>query len=228
MLCIVPPLMGFSFVALGFYIIYGQTTLVISRSTENAAVVSQAFTAISGIWHFVALMPAISIVQRVRSEEWWRRLLETTPFNRANSVSSNISGAFAHMVEAIFARSSPYFKFSLIAAFISVVLADIAPAAIRVEVGLDPIPASFPVPALPPDSVYGNYSEPFFSTDNRVHGSIDIAPIYYNSVGFANTWVKAAPPATNALAPRPNIVPGQGYRYLTDVCVHFLNDGHYA
>jgi hypothetical protein len=104
MSCIVPPLMGFSSVALGFYIIYGQTTLVISRSTENAAVVSQAFTAISAIWHFIALMPAISMVQRVRSAEWWRRLLETTLFNRANSVSSNISGAFAHMVEAVFAR----------------------------------------------------------------------------------------------------------------------------
>jgi hypothetical protein len=97
--------------------------------------------------------------------------------------------------------SSPYFKFALIAAFISVVLADIAPVAIQVEVGLDPIPASFQVPALPPDSLYSNYSEPFFSTDNRVHASVDIAPVYYNSVGFADTWVKAAPPAFNALAP---------------------------
>jgi MFS-type transporter involved in bile tolerance (Atg22 family) len=63
--------MGFSFVAFGFYVIYGQTTFVISHSTEKAAVVSQAFTAISAAWHFIALIPVASLVQRVRSEEWW-------------------------------------------------------------------------------------------------------------------------------------------------------------
>jgi hypothetical protein len=143
------------------------------------------------------------------------------PFSRANSVSSNISSAFAQVVEITIAQSSPYFKFALITTIISIVLADIAPVAIQVEVGLDPIPASFLVPALPTDSIYSNYSEPFFATSEQVHPSIDIAPVYFNSVEFGSTWVKAAPPAINALAPRPNIVPGQGYRYLTDVYVHF-------
>ena len=69
--CIVPPLMGFSFVVFGFYVIYGQTTFVISRSMEKAAVVSQAITAISAAWHLIALIPVASLVQRVRSEEWW-------------------------------------------------------------------------------------------------------------------------------------------------------------
>ena len=105
------------------------------------------------------------------------------------------------MVEIAIAQSSPYFKFALITTIISIVLADIAPAAVQVEVGLDPIPASFLVPALPTDPIYSNYSEPFFATSEWVHPSIDIAPIYFNSVEFSNTWVKAVPPAINALAP---------------------------
>src|SRR5882762_6843647 len=72
MSCIIPPLMGFGFVTLGLYIIYGNSTLVVSKSTDNAAVISQAVTALFAVWHVVALIPAFSVVQRVRSEEWWR------------------------------------------------------------------------------------------------------------------------------------------------------------
>ena len=219
--CIFPPCMGFSFVALGFYIIYGHTTLVISHSTKHVALIGQAFTAISAMWHFIALIPAISAVQKVRSEEWWRRLLKTASFNRVNSVSSNVSGAFAHTIEIIFAWSSQYFKSAWIVTLITVVLADIAPAAIQVKIGSNTVPASFLVPALPPNSIYSNYSKPFRVTDNRVHPSIDIAPVYYKASAFSGTHAKAAPPSINALVPRPNIIPGQGYRYLTDVYVHF-------
>ena len=212
--------MGFGFVSFGFYIIYGHNTLVISHSTENAAVISQAFTALSAIWHFVALLPAFSVVQKVRSEEWWRRLLRKTSFNRANSVSSNISGIFAHLVEIVVAWSSHYFKSAWIAVVIAIVLADIAPGAIHVEVGSNAVPASFQVPALPPNSIYSNYSEPFLYTGDQFHASMDIAPVYYKANMFAGTYVKAAPPTPNALVPRPNISAGQGYRYLTDVYVH--------
>ena len=69
--CIIPPLMGFSFVALGFYIVYTPTAVVVSHSTEHMAVISQAFTAIFAVWHFLAIIPILSAVQRVRSEEWW-------------------------------------------------------------------------------------------------------------------------------------------------------------
>ena len=152
--CIIPLLMGSGFVALGFYIIYGHHTLVISHSVEHAVVLSQAFTALFAIWHFVALIPAVSLAQSVRSEEWWRRLLRGTPFNRANSVSSNNSGTFAHMAEIVVSWSSPYFRVAWVAALIAAVLRDIAPGAIHVEVGLDAVPTSFLVPALPPNSIY--------------------------------------------------------------------------
>ncbi|KIM79023.1 hypothetical protein PILCRDRAFT_574042 [Piloderma croceum F 1598] len=218
---IIPLLMGFGFVALGFYIIYGRHTLVISHSIEHAAAISQAFTAFFAVWHFAALSPAVSMVHSVRSEEWWRRLLKGTPFSRANSVSSNNRSASAHMAEIVMFWSSPYFRVGLIAALIAAVLGDIAPAAIDVEVGLDAVSASFPVPALPPDSIYSNYSQPFLATGDQVHASIDIAPIYFNAMAFGVTYVKAAPPMPNALVPRPNIAPGQGYRYLTDVV--FMN-----
>jgi hypothetical protein len=213
--------MGFGFVALGLYTIYGHTTLVISHSTEHAAVVSQAFTALFSSWHFLALLPALSVVDSVRSEEWWRRLLRTTSFSRANSVSSNIGGTFAHTVEIVASWSSPYFKSAWVAALIVVVLADIAPGAIHVQIGSDPIPASFPVPALPQDSIYSNYSTPFLFTGDQFHASVDIAPVYYKASLFAATDVKSIPPAPNVLVPRPNISPGQGYRYLTDVYVYF-------
>jgi hypothetical protein len=213
--------MGFSFVALGFYILYGPTTIVISHSTEHAAIISQAFTAIFSVWHFLALIPVLSAVQKVRSEEWWRRLLHTTSFNRTNSVSSNISGNVGHTVEMVISWSSRYFKYAWIVTIISIVLADIAPGAIHIEIGLSDIPASFSVPALPRDSVYNNYSAPFATTRDQVHASIDIAPVYYNAIMFAGMYVTTAPPTLNALVPRPRVSPGQGYRYLTDVYVSF-------
>lgn len=215
--CIIPPLLGFSFVALGFYITYGHTTIVISHSTEHAAVISQAFTALFAVWHFLALVPAFSVVQNVQSEEWWRRLLRGTKFSRANSVSSNIGSTFAHAFEIGISWSSNYFKSAWIVTLVAVVLTDIAPGAIHVAVGLDAIPASFPVAALPPNSIYDNYSQPFLRTSDLTHASVVIAPIYYLALLDAKTYVKAAPPALNLLVPRPNISPGQGYRYLTDV-----------
>jgi hypothetical protein len=220
-LCSMPPLMGFSFVAFGFYTIYRHTPLVISHSTEHAAKISQAFTAICAVWHFIALIPVISVVQKVRSEEWWRRLSTGNSFKRANSVSSNINGTFAHTVEVVIASSSRYFKFAWMLSLIAVILADIAPAAIHTKVGLNSIPTSFLVPALPPNSIYSNYSEPFFTIGDQVYSSVDIAGVYYNALLFTATDVKAAPPTPNALVPQPNISPGQGYRYLTDVYVHF-------
>jgi len=109
------------------YIIHCRSPLVVSHSTVHVAVISQAFTAVFSIWHLLALIPAVSVVQRVRSEEWWRRLLHGTSFSRANSVSSNIDGTFAHTVEIIASWSSPYYKFAWFAAIVTVVLTDIAP-----------------------------------------------------------------------------------------------------
>ena len=51
---------------------------------------------------------------------------------------------------------------------------------------------------------------------------MDIAPVYFNAMMLAATYVKAVPPKFNALVPLPNIAPSQGYRYMTDVCVHFV------
>lgn len=215
--CIIPPLMGFGFVALGFCVIYGRTTLVVSPSTEHAVLISQAFTALFSVWHFLALIPVLSMIQRVRSEEWWRRLLKTNTFNRINSVSSNISGVFGHTVEMVIARSSPYFKSAWIATIIAVVLADISPGAIRIAIGTNFVPASFAVPALLPNSIYGNYSTPFSSTDPNEHDSVQLGPVYFDAL-MSNTYVKG-PTTTNMLVPRPNVSPGIGYRYSTDVYV---------
>jgi hypothetical protein len=129
--CMIPPLMGFGFIALGLYILYGPSAIFISHSTDHAGLISQAFTATFAVWHFLALLPALSVVQRVRSGEWWRRLLCTIFFNRANSVSSNISGTTGHAIAMILAWSSNYFKASWIVALIALVLADIAPGAIH-------------------------------------------------------------------------------------------------
>jgi hypothetical protein len=225
MSCIIPPLMGFGFVALGLYIIYGNSTLVVSKSTDNAAVISQAVTALFAVWHVVALIPAFSMVQRVRSEEWWRRLLKGTYFNRANSVSSNISGTYGHTFEMVVSWSSRYFKLAWITAIVAVILTDIAPGAIRIQIGLNAIPSLFPVPAIPANSIYSNYSKPFLYSGDLIHASRDIAPIYYKAFTYGGTYVKTAPPAFNALVPRPNITPGQGYRYSTDVYVQFPRYG---
>jgi hypothetical protein len=109
------------------------------------------------------------------------------------------------MVEIIVGRSSHYFKAAWITTLVAVVLADIAPGAIHVEVGSNAIPAFFPVPDLPSNSIYSNYSEPFLFTGDHVQASMDIAPVYYKANLFAATDVKAVPPSPNTLVPRPNI-----------------------
>lgn len=215
--CTTTPLLGLAFAALGFYIIYGSNVIVISHSIEHATIISQAFTAIFSVWHFVALIPALSVVDEVRSEEWWRRLTHSTSFGRANSVSSNISGSLAHTVEIITAWSSCHYKVAWLAAAIAVILADVAPGAIHAQIGMNAIDAAFEVPALPPNSVYANYSIPFTFTRDQDHASIDIAPVYYKAMTNDVGYVKVAPPTSNAIMPRPNIEPGQGYRYSTDV-----------
>jgi hypothetical protein len=220
--CVIPPLLGLSFVTLGLYIHYDPNPIVVSHSTENAALISQGFTALFAVWHFFALLPVLSAVYSVRSEEWWRRLLQSTTFKRANSVSSNISGNVAHMMEMFRSRSSPYYKIAWVAAIIAVVLADIAPAAIHVQVGLIALDNSFSVPALPPNSIYSDYSKPFAMSNYTLHTSVEIAPMYINSQTFTRAYVTAQPSVLNALIPRPNIFPGQGYRYLTDVYVAFI------
>jgi hypothetical protein len=217
MSCIIPPIMGFGFVSLGLYITYSNSTLVVSKSTHNAAVISQAVTTLFAIWHLVALIPAFSVVQRVRREEWWRRMLRGTYFNRANSVSSNINGTFGHTYEMAVSWSSRYFKLAWVTTITAAIIADIAPGAIRVEVGLSGAPSSYPVPALPPNSIYSNYSQPFLNSGDILHASADIAPIYYEAFTFVGLYFKTTPPAYNVLVPRPNITPGQGYRYSTDV-----------
>jgi hypothetical protein len=141
-----------SFVAFALYIHYNPNPIVISHSTQNAAVISQGFTALFALWHFFALIPALSVVSSVRSEEWWRRLLHSTTFNRANSVSSNISGNVAHLVEMVISWSSPYYKIAWIVAIFAVILSDIAPGAIHAETGMNAIDNSFAVPAFPPNS----------------------------------------------------------------------------
>jgi hypothetical protein len=105
--CVIPPLLGLSFVAFGLYTHYNPNPIVISHSTQNAAVISQGLTALFAVF---ALVPALSGMSSVRSKEWWRRLLHSTTFNRANSVSSNISGNVAHLVEIFISWSSPYYK----------------------------------------------------------------------------------------------------------------------
>jgi hypothetical protein len=217
--CVIPPLLGLSFVVFGLYIHYNPNPIVISHSTQNAAVISQGFTALFGVWHFFALIPAFSAVSSVRSEEWWRRLLHSTTFNRANSVSSNISGNVAHLVEMFISWSSPYYKIAWIVAIFAVILADIAPGAIHAEIGMNAIDDSFTVPALPPNSIYSDYAKPFFITNDTLYDSVDIAPMYFTSIMMAGSYVTAKPLTPNALVPRPRVVPGQGYRYLTDVCV---------
>ncbi|KAF7973884.1 hypothetical protein HWV62_14012 [Athelia sp. TMB] len=219
--CLLPPLLGLSFVAFGLYVAYTPNPIVISRSTDNTIALSQAFTALFAVWHFLALLPVLDVVRSVRSEEWWRRLLHSTTFNRANAVSSNIGGNLAHGLDILGPWSSYYYQAAWILAILAVILADIAPGAIHVEVGWEGVAAEYMIPALPPGSIFSNFSRAFYETSDFIHASIDIAPMYYTSLLVASSYVTAGPPVPNALVPRPAVTSGVGYRYSTDVA--FLN-----
>ncbi|KZP14517.1 hypothetical protein FIBSPDRAFT_105279 [Athelia psychrophila] len=219
--CLLPPLIGLSFVALGLYIVYTPDPIIISYSTTNTIVLSQAFTALFAIWHFLALMPVLDAVRSVRSEEWWRRLTHSASFSRVNAVSSNIGGNLAHGLDILGPWSSYAYQAAWLIAILCVAIADIGPGAIHVDIGLRAIDAEYKVPALPPDSIFGNYSRPFYMTSDFFHASVDIAPMYYASLLVAQSYVTAGPPVPNAIVPRPSVTAGTGYRYSTDVA--FLN-----
>lgn len=210
--CLLTPILGLGFVAFGFYIVYSSSP----KSTENIAQISQGITVLFVLWHFIALAPALKVTDSVRNEEWWRRLVHGTTFNRVNSVSSNIGGNMSHTKEMLLAWKSRYYRVAWLAELVATLLADIGPSAIRVQSGLKTVNVdeSFSVPALPKDSTYSTYTFPFSFTNNTEHFSIDLAPIYYTVGLQANTEFNAVP---NALVPRPNLSSGKSYRYTTDV-----------
>lgn len=217
--CLVPPILGLGYVGFGFYLLYAPAPFVLAHSTANQTLISTAFIVLASIWHFLALLPVLGLVDSVKSEEWWRRLRAPSAarFARVNSVSSNISGAVGYAGELLLAPSSRYFRAAWVLAVLAVATGDVAPGAIHVGVGYASQAASYPIAALPPDSIYSNYSEPFESTNDFVHASVDIAPMYYNALAYGMAFVTAHPSAYNALIPRPEVVPGEGYRYATDV-----------
>ncbi|KAF7965516.1 hypothetical protein HWV62_43088, partial [Athelia sp. TMB] len=215
--CVLPPFLGLSYVAFGIYLVCASNPLVISHDTKHTTIVSTVFIALSSIWHFLALIPILGLIDSVKSEEWWRRLLRCAPFARVNSVSSNFGGAVGFAGEMLLFSSSPYFKIAWVTAILAVITGDIAPGAINVVVGFDPANASYKVPALPPNSIYSNFAQPFRITNDFVHASVDVAPIYYNALAFGLSFVTARPSTLNALIPRPTVIAGQGYRYSTDV-----------
>lgn len=215
--CLLPPLIGLSFVALGLYIVYIPDPIIISHSTTNTVVVSQAFTALFAIWHFLALMPVLDAVRSVRSEEWWRRLTQSAAFSRVNAVSSNIGGNFAHGLDLLGPWSSYAYQAAWVIGILCAVIADISPGAIHVNLGFEAIDAEYLVPALPANSVVDDYPAPFYMTDDFLYASVDIAPMYYASLLVAQSYVTAGPPVSNAIVPRPSVTAGTGYRYSTDV-----------
>lgn len=215
--CVVPPLLGLGYVGFGFYILYAPTPFVLSHSTANQAIISTALIAISSIWHFIALTPIFGLVNNVNSEEWWRRLLCSTTFAHVNSVSSNLSGTVGFLRELFLARSSRYFKAAGIVTILAVITGDIVPGAIHVAVGYASTSASYAVAALPADSVYSNYSQPFTMTNDFDYAPVDIAPMYWNAIMYGLAFITARPSTLNALIPRPTVREGQGYRYSTDV-----------
>jgi hypothetical protein len=144
-------------------------------------------------------------------------MLRGTYFNRAHSVSSNINTTFGHMYEMAVLWSSCYFKLAWVTTIAAAIIADIAPGAIHVEVGLSGTPSSYSVPALPPNSIYSNYSQLLLNSGDILPASVGIAPIYYKTFTFVGLDFKTTPLAYNVLVPRPNITPGQGYCYSTDV-----------
>ena len=214
--CLITPILGFGFVAFGFYILYGPSPVVISHSTAHISEISQGLTVLLVLWTFLALAPALSVTDTVRNEEWWRRLVHGTTFARANSVSSNIGGNFAHAREMLLAWTSRYYKVAWAAAFLAAILADIAPSAIHVQSGwrVSGAATALAVPALPAGSIWSNYDAPFAFTNDTQYSSIDLAPVYYSAVAFGNMLPDVVP---NALVPRPNASTSAGYRYTTDV-----------
>lgn len=215
--CLLPPLIGFSFVALGLCVAYKPNPIIVSHSINNTVVISQAYTALFAIWHFLALIPVLDAVRSVRSEEWWRRLAHSTSFRRVNSVSSNIGGNLAHGIDILGPWSSYSYQVAWFIAILAVIIADIGPGVIHVEVGFQAVDAAYQVPALPSDSIFSNYSRPFYMTSDFVHASVDIAPMYYASLILVDSYVTAGPPVPNAIVPRPSVTNGVGYRYSTDV-----------
>ncbi|KAF7982507.1 hypothetical protein HWV62_28106 [Athelia sp. TMB] len=214
--CLVTPLLGLGFAALGFYILYAPAPPAIAHSTAHIAAVSQGLTVLLVLWTVLALAPALGVADAVRTEEWWRRLTRGTTFARANAVSSNIGGGVARAREMLLGWTSRYYKAACAAALLAAVLADIAPGAIHVQSGWRASGAApgLTVPALPAGSIWDRYDEPFAFTNDTQHASIDLAPVYYAAVAFGGMLPDVVP---GALVPRPNAPASTGYRYTTDV-----------
>ncbi|KAH8919962.1 hypothetical protein BT69DRAFT_1321786 [Atractiella rhizophila] len=203
------------------------TDIIVSSSTEHATEIRGAITAAANIWIFISLLFVGNLVDKVRSEEWFRRLTVASqgdgrsegtgvPFAHLNHVSSNLGGALRQAVDlfTFFGGSSKAFKSVFLSALLSLGLNEFAPSLLQLvpgwySVGLH----SISIPSLPPLSIHSNLSVPFSRTASLAS---ELSTVYLQAQ-LLGTPIRAYRNFPDAIVPLPNIsFTEHGEEYATD------------
>ncbi|KAH8916176.1 hypothetical protein BT69DRAFT_805654 [Atractiella rhizophila] len=215
-----PSLLGIAYVIFCVYVSDASSPPVISHSTAHATELRGATTAIANIWIFISLLFVGNLIDRIRSEEWHRRLMSATevgtPFAHLNHVSSNLGGTLRHAVDlfSFFTGSSRPFKSVFISALLAIALNETAPSILQVVPGWYPIGRhNISIPSLPPLSLHANLSTVFSRTSTT---SSELATVYvFAKLNNEPIFIYRNFP--NAVVPLPNILSDHGEVYETDV-----------
>ncbi|KAH8926243.1 hypothetical protein BT69DRAFT_1013534 [Atractiella rhizophila] len=143
-----PSLLGILYLVFCIYVSYINTDVIVSHSTDRAAEIRGALTAAANIWVFITLLFVGNLVDRIRAEEWYRRLSSASygskakggdgaEFQHLNHVSSNLGGTLRQAIDlfAYFSGSSRAFKAVFVSALISLGLNELAPSLLQLVPG---------------------------------------------------------------------------------------------
>ena len=186
MWCVIPPLPRFGFVALSLYIHYNPNPIVISLNTECSC--DQSWLHCS-LCHVAFLCPPSHSLDSGLCQE--KRVVVTAiTYHHLQPCQFCI---FQYQQQSIphdwdVLVLPPYYKTVLVTVVIAIILSDIAPGAIHMEISLNAIDNSFPVPTLQTNPISSDYSQLFTVTNSTLHASAAIIPIYVNALS-AGTYV---------------------------------------
>ncbi|KAH8914508.1 hypothetical protein BT69DRAFT_1326292 [Atractiella rhizophila] len=206
-----PSILGLIYVIFCIYVAYSGKNIIISHSTDHATEIRGLVTALTNIWIFFCLLFVDNLVDRIRSEEWHRRLSIASHitgnengliFAHLNHVSSNLGGTLRHAVDlfTFFPGSSRVFKVVFLSALLSLALNELAPSLLQVvvewySIGIHNIPIS----ALPLLSIHANLSEPFSGTDSVLTPATFLATAL--ALGGSNSLPGVVVPVPTILIP---------------------------
>ncbi|KAL0058491.1 hypothetical protein AAF712_014825 [Marasmius tenuissimus] len=192
---------------------------------EHLYVIKAGVTTITIIIVAVSLLPLKSLLDDLKSEEFFRRLdgsVGGIPLKEVNDVSTPSHGMIEGIISSVRGTASGYYTGAIVAGLLAIAISTLAPAALSVGlVSIESDLLAIQVGAIPVDSVFKPSpidSSTFVRSDVSKRAGEAAAMGWVQTVVGHN--IPFLPTSSKYAVPAPkNIDPTSRARYLTDVIV---------